>query len=120
MPCVYVELIDGANVSVDDLNAYMKQHIGEKAAIPKYVEILDELPKTQVGKIFKPELRKMAITRVYDAALAKADIDANVESVFEDKKRGLVAVVKYNDPAVSDDAVNKILGCFTPQWEPAK
>ncbi len=120
VPCVYVELIDGADVSVDDLNAYLKEHVGEKAAIPKYVEILDELPKTQVGKIFKPDLRKMAITRVYDAAMAKADINANVEAVFEDKKRGLVAVVKYNDPAVSDDAVNKILGCFTPQWEPAK
>ncbi len=120
LPCVYVELIGGAEVSIDDLNAYLKEHIGEKAAIPKYVEIMDELPKTQVGKIFKPHLRKMAITRVYDAALAKADIDANVESVFEDKKRGLVAIVKYNDPAVSDDAVNKILGGFTPQWEPAK
>lgn len=120
VPCVYVELVDGANVSVDDLNVFLKEKVGEKAAIPKYVEILDELPKTQVGKIFKPDLRKMAITRVYDAALAKADINANVESVFEDKKRGLVAVVKYNDPAVSDDAVNKILGCFTPQWEPAK
>ena len=120
VPCVYVELVEGAETSVDDLNAYLKEHVGEKAAIPKYVEILDELPKTQVGKIFKPDLRKMAITRVYDAAMAKADIDANVESVFEDKKRGLVAVVKYNDPAISDDAVNEILGCFTPQWEPAK
>ena len=120
VPCVYVELIDGAEVSVEDLTAYLKEHVGEKAAIPKYVEILDELPKTQVGKIFKPDLRKMAITRIYDAALAKADINANVESVFEDKKRGLVAVVKYNDPAITDDAVNNILGCYTPQWEPAK
>ncbi|PCJ73980.1 MAG: acyl-CoA synthetase [Rhodobacteraceae bacterium] len=120
VPCVYVELNAGASITVDDLNAYLKEHVGEKAAIPKYVEILDELPKTQVGKIFKPDLRKMAITRVFDAALVEADISANVESVFEDKKRGLVAVVKYNDPAVSDDAVNNILGCFTPQWEPAK
>lgn len=120
VPCVYVELIDGADTTVDDLNAFLKENIGEKAAIPKYVEILDELPKTQVGKIFKPDLRKMAITRVYDAAMAKENIDANVESVFEDKKRGLVAIVKYNDPAVTDDAVNNILGNFTPQWEPAK
>lgn len=120
VPCVYVELVGGADVSIDDLDAYLKEHVGEKAAIPKYVEILDELPKTQVGKIFKPDLRKMAITRVYDAALAEADIDANIESVFEDKKRGLVAVVKYNDPSVSDDAVNNILGCFTPQWESAQ
>ncbi len=94
--------------------------MGEKAAIPRYVEILDELPKTQVGKIFKPDLRKRAITRVYDAALAKADIDAYVDSVFEDKKRGLVAVVKYNDSSISDAAVNDVLGAFTPQWEHAE
>ncbi|OUS08437.1 acyl-CoA synthetase [Rhodobacterales bacterium 52_120_T64] len=120
LPCVYVELVDGADISTEELKAYLKSHIGEKAAIPKYVEILDELPKTQVGKIFKPDLRKMAITRVYDTALAKAGIDAIVETVFEDKKRGLVAVVKYNDSAIEDDAVNDILGCFTPQWDPAK
>ena len=120
VPCVYVELVEGAEVSEKDLLDYLRKHIGEKAAIPKFVGILDELPKTQVGKIFKPELRKMAITRVYDAALVKADIDANVDSVFEDKKRGLVAIVKYNDPSITDDAVNDVLGNFTPQWQHAE
>ncbi|MGE4611172.1 MAG: acyl-CoA synthetase [Paracoccaceae bacterium] len=117
VPCVYVELVDGAEVSIEDLNAYLQENIGERAVIPKHVEILDELPKTQVGKIFKPGLRKLAITRVYDAALAEANIDANVASVFDDKKRGLVAQVKYNDPSITDDTVNDVLGSFTPQWE---
>jgi fatty-acyl-CoA synthase len=120
VPCVYVELVEGAEVSEKDLLDYLRKHIGEKAAIPKFVGILDELPKTQVGKIFKPELRKMAITRVYDGALVKADIDANVDSVLEDKKRGLVAIVKYNDPSITDDAVNDVLGNFTPQWQHAE
>ncbi|MEO1919813.1 MAG: acyl-CoA synthetase, partial [Paracoccaceae bacterium] len=120
VPCVYVELVEGAEVSIEDLNAYLQENIGERAAIPKHVEILDELPKTQVGKIFKPDLRKLAITRVYDAALAEANIDANVASVLDDKKRGLVAQVKYNDPSITDDAVNDVLGSFTPQWEQAE
>jgi len=119
VPCVYVELVGGADVSIKNLDDYLAEHVGEKAAVPKYVEILDELPKTQVGKIFKPELRKMAITRVYDKALHKAGLEANVESVFEDKKRGLVAVVNYGSDTISDEAVNDVLGCFTPQWEPA-
>ena len=33
---------------------------------------MDELPKTAVGKVFKPGLRKRAITRVYNAALKEA------------------------------------------------
>ena len=51
--------------------------------------------------------------------MISADIDAQIESVFEDKKRGLVAVVKYNDLSISDDAINDILGNFTPPWERA-
>jgi hypothetical protein len=41
--------------------------IAERAAHPKHIEILDELPKTAVGKVFKPDLRRRAITRVYNA-----------------------------------------------------
>ncbi len=72
LPCAYVELVDGAEVGIDELMAYAKKHIHEKAALPKHIEVLDELPKTAVGKVFKPDLRKSAIMRVYNAALAKA------------------------------------------------
>jgi len=117
LPCVYVELVDGATATTKELLQYMREHIGEKAAIPKYVEILPELPKTAVGKVFKPDLRKMAITRVYDAALAKAGLQAHVVRVYEDKKRGLVAVVAKDLESVSEGAINDVLGCFTPDWE---
>ena len=49
-------------------------HIAEPAAVPKHVEILAELPKTAVGKVFKPDLRRRAITRVFDAALADGGV----------------------------------------------
>jgi fatty-acyl-CoA synthase len=91
LPCAYVELVKGASTTVEDLMAYAAKHISERAAVPKYLEILPELPKTAVGKVFKPDLRRMAITRTYDAALAEAGIPARVAAVIEDKKRGLVA-----------------------------
>ncbi|MEP3346343.1 MAG: acyl-CoA synthetase [Litoreibacter sp.] len=116
IPCVYVELIDGGTATVDDLMAFAKEKVHERAAHPKYIELMDELPKTAVGKIFKPELRKMAITRIYNAALEKADVAAEVVSVAEDKKRGLVAqVAKRGD--VSEDAISHVLGAFTRPWE---
>ena len=43
--------------------------------------MLPELPKTAVGKVFKPDLRKSAITRVYRKALSDAGIEAEVEVV---------------------------------------
>ncbi|MEO0357741.1 MAG: acyl-CoA synthetase [Pseudomonadota bacterium] len=116
IPCAYVELVDGASVTTDDLLAFAADKVHERAAHPKYVEILDELPKTAVGKVFKPDLRKSAITRIYNAALSKAGVDAHVTAVVEDKQRGLVAQVSGG---ADDDAVNGVLGSFTRPWDRA-
>ena len=115
LPCAYVELADGATATAEELLAFAKEKVPEHAAIPKYIEVLGELPKTAVGKIFKPDLRKRAIIRVYGAALAGAGIEAGIE-VVEDRTRGLVARVTPKNRA--DEAkIGDILGRFTPPWE---
>ena len=119
LPCAYVELVKGGAVTVDELADYARLHIKERAAQPKHIEILAELPKTAVGKVFKPDLRRRAITRVYDAALADADLPARVSEVIEDKKRGLVACLVKSAP-VEDAVVNAVLGQFAQGWEWAK
>ncbi len=85
----YVELRSGSTVTGEELRAYAEEHITERAAVPKHVEVLEELPKTAVGKVFKPDLRKRAIARVYGRALSDAGIACEVE-VVEDPARGLV------------------------------
>ena len=116
VPCAYVELIQGATVTVADLMAFAKTHIQERAALPKHIEILDSLPKTAVGKIFKPDLRRRAITRTYDAALAEAGIAAHVSEVVEDKKRGLVARLTKTG-TVEDATIGPVLGQFSQAWD---
>jgi fatty-acyl-CoA synthase len=116
LPVAYVELVKGASATVEDLMAFAAQHIHERAAVPKYIEVLPELPKTAVGKVFKPDLRRLAITRVYDAALAEAGVPARVAQVVEDKKRGLVARLEKSAP-VEDAAVGRVLGQFSNPWE---
>ena len=119
IPCVYVELVDGATATEAELMAYAKANIHECAAHPKHLEIMDELPKTAVGKIFKPDLRKRAITRIFNAALANAGVAAEVGSVAEDKKRGLVAhLVKTG--TVDAAGVTKALGAFANPWDLAE
>jgi acyl-CoA synthetase (AMP-forming)/AMP-acid ligase II len=116
IPCVYVELVDGSAATTETILAYAKKHVHERAAHPKYVEILDELPKTAVGKTFKPDLRKRAITRIFTASLEKAGLSNTVVGVIEDKKRGLVAQISRDGDA--DDAkLTDVLGCYTPPWE---
>jgi fatty-acyl-CoA synthase/long-chain acyl-CoA synthetase len=114
LPCAYVELVAGANVTVDELMQHCANIITERAAMPKYIEVLSELPKTAVGKVFKPDLRKSAITRIYNAALADAGIDATVTSVIDDKKRGLVACISN---CGDEAAVQDTLGVFPRPWQ---
>ncbi|MFZ1481122.1 MAG: acyl-CoA synthetase [Paracoccaceae bacterium] len=116
LPCAYVEVVKDAKVTVEELMAHAEKHIMERAALPKYIEILPELPKTAVGKVFKPDLRRMAITRVYDSALKAAGLQAHVADVVEDKKRGLVARLAHGEKP-DDAAVTAVLGSFTRPWE---
>lgn len=116
IPCAYVELIQGADVSAEALMDFARKHIHERAAVPKTIEILAELPKTAVGKVFKPDLRRLAITRIYNEALTAASLPVQVDVVVEDKKRGLVAQISRAD-GVSDAAVTEVLGQYIRPWE---
>ena len=119
LPCAYVELVKGQSISIEALEEYAAAHIHERAALPKHIEILAELPKTAVGKVFKPDLRRMAITRTYNAALAAAKLPVQVADVVEDKKRGLVARLQRGSGVTgpADPAVQAVLGQFSNPWE---
>ena len=94
---------------------HARRHIHERAAYPKHLTILPELPKTAVGKVFKPALRMQAITRVYNGALEAEDLAARVVSVVDDRKRGLVAKVERN--GADAEAVGHCLGSFVRPWD---
>jgi fatty-acyl-CoA synthase len=117
MPCVYVELNENMSVGAEELINYCKDKIPHRIAWPKYVEIVDVLPKTAVGKIFKPELRKNAITRVYNLALSEAKLDQRVLRIREDKKLGLVAVLDSNKSEIDSMSIGKVLGGYVFPWE---
>lgn len=99
----------------DALLAHATRTIHERAAHPKHLEILDELPKTAVGKVFKPELRSRAIRRVYNGAFEKAGLAARVTEVVDDRRRGLTARVRLN--GATEAEVSTALGAFTRPWE---
>lgn len=116
LPCAFVELVAGGQVTEEELLQHCKVHVHERAAQPKHMTILDELPKTAVGKVFKPDLRRHAITRIYNAALEERGVNAHVVEVIDDKKRGLVARIAKSGVAREED-VSHTLGAFTRPWE---
>jgi fatty-acyl-CoA synthase len=56
LPVVYVQLKPGASATSEELMKFAAENVGERAAVPKAVHIVESLPLTAVGKIFKPEL----------------------------------------------------------------
>jgi len=115
LPCAYVELVEGASATPEDLLEHCRVQVHERAARPKHITLMPELPKTAVGKIFKPDLRKDAIIRIYNEALGGAGLSAKVVAVVDDKERGLVAQISAN--GAGETEIGKVLGDYTRPWD---
>lgn len=124
VPVAYVEVAEGADVTSDELMEWARSNIGERAAVPKEIIIIDRIPLTAIGKIFKPALRWDATRRVYENALKElGDMATSVEvDVMEDKVHGTRAAIRIK-PAAGVDAeavekrVKEILSLYTVYCE---
>jgi fatty-acyl-CoA synthase len=114
---VYVELAPGAEATPEALLAHARSHVGERAAVPRRVEVLGELPRTDVGKVFKPDLRRRAIKHVYDQALAAAGLAVTVNAVIDSKQHGLVAILEPQASPPSSSRIDAVLGNFVTPWQ---
>lgn len=72
LPVAYVQLVPGSRATPQDLVEFLIGRIGERAAFPKDIFIVDKLPLTDVGKPMKNTLRQDAAERVFRAVLAEA------------------------------------------------
>lgn len=61
VPVAFVTLKPGAAIGASELLAAVAPTVYERPACPKRVVLLDALPMTAIGKVFKPELRLRAI-----------------------------------------------------------
>jgi len=96
MPIAYVQIRKGFDCSEQELLTFLEGRIAERAAFPKAIYIIDEMPVTAVHKIFKPELRRDAIERALKMVLsecfserATVEVDANA-----DKTKGTVVDIR--------------------------
>jgi len=70
LPVAYVQAKPGATLDVDELLDFVRQRTPERAAVPVKLYLIDAVPLTGVGKVFKPALRLDAAKRMVDALLA--------------------------------------------------
>lgn len=113
LPIAYVMLNEGANISEQELEMYARKHIAEAAAFPTKIYIIDHMPLTAVGKIYKPQLRLDAIKKVLEQALLSLINEGNMIKieVQADALHGQKAIVTLEN-AVSPETVKAIQSCL--------
>lgn len=109
VPVAYVTVAPGAEVTEETLQAWAADRVPERAAAPKLVEIIDEIPLTLVGKPFKPELRRRATERA-----AREAVDGLAERVTARVEGG--AILVELDGVGDRSAVDAALAAYTFSW----
>ncbi|MDZ4357954.1 MAG: AMP-binding protein, partial [Variovorax sp.] len=71
LPVIFATLVPGASATEDELLAFTSARVDEAPARPKWVSVITTMPMTNVGKIYKPELRAMAARQVVAATVAE-------------------------------------------------
>ncbi len=124
VPVVFVQLKKDVQISSAEIIDCLSDKIGERAAVPKEAFILEQMPLTAVGKIFKPKLRWLAIEHVYRKTLAEVEklADSLKVSVGEHSVYGTLATIKVKLPAGVDKAeisrqISDKLGPFMTKYE---
>lgn len=99
VPVVFVTPVAGMTVDEADLARHLKDKVDEPPARPRHIFVLESMPVTAVGKIFKPRLREQAIEAKLRMEVAALDCGATVHEVrFGDAATGGVTLVLQPQP----------------------
>ncbi|MFM0671098.1 acyl-CoA synthetase [Paraburkholderia sediminicola] len=99
LPVAYVQLKPGTTATEAELAEFLRHEINERAALPKGIRIVDAMPLTGVGKIFKPALKRRETADALESALVEAGVEDATVSLIDDTSRGISLHVELGDPA---------------------
>jgi fatty-acyl-CoA synthase len=80
LPVAFATLKPGSSASEAELLAFTAARVDEGPAKPKSITVLTTMPVTNVGKIYKPELRTLATGAVVQALVDEACAAAGVHA----------------------------------------
>ena len=111
LPVAYVQLVKGATASGEEIAEFARLHITERAAAPKEVYVLDEMPLTDVGKPSKVHLRHDAARRAFSDALRGALLAGQSfeVTVGTDAAHGTSAAIGIDAPPARRAALEKTI-----------
>lgn len=84
VPAAYLVLAADARATEEELLAWARTHAPEPAAAPRSVHVVDALPTTTIGKIYKPALLRDAVHRLVATELTRLGMTGRVEVDLRD------------------------------------
>ncbi|MEM6961654.1 MAG: acyl-CoA synthetase [Myxococcota bacterium] len=118
VPVAYLQL--AYDVAEEEIIAFARNEISERAAVPKAVYLVDALPITAVGKIYKPALRNDCVKRVVEAELRAVDgLQGQTfrVDVADCKRNGQIVTLTLPDSEPLREAVRAELDCYAFAYE---
>jgi len=118
LPMGFVQLRPGQSATPEELVQFCRENVTERAAAPVEVQIIETMPLTGVGKIFKPALRRAAVQLIVEREIAALQVKASVDVVI-DPAQGIVARVALADgeKETAAEAIRGRLDSYTFKWE---
>ncbi len=119
LPMAFVQLCEGANITAEALLEFAADHIQERAAVPKEIIIVQQLPLTAVGKIFKPDLRNELVKRLVSNAMRETleNDNAGLVVVNTCKEHGQMVSIYTSQLEKTKGVAARLLGQYAFQYE---
>lgn len=121
LPVAFVSLKPGHAASPEELLKFVEPLIPERPAMPKAVVVLDALPTTAIGKIYKPALRLRAIEAAISERVSHR-FDASAAPVVqgvEDKSKQKIHFVfrSDTDQEQARQSITSMMGQFAIDYD---
>ena len=85
LPVIFVAIAPGQSIDTAELQKYIGDRIPEPPAKPRHLFVLDMIPVTGVGKIYKPALRDMALVHKLRMEIAELELPVDLIDVSASK-----------------------------------
>jgi len=113
LPVAFASLKPGSDVTEAELLAFTAERVDEGPAKPKSITVLSTMPVTNVGKIYKPELRTLAtaavVQRLIHTAMAPLQLEPAQWPQVQTAGDAPVAVDARATPAAAWSALKPLL-----------
>jgi fatty-acyl-CoA synthase len=115
LPILYVQLKPGMPATAKELEEFLRDRIVERAAFPKAVIVVPEIPLSGPGKISKLTLRRQAISAVFQEEIERLALpDTAIEAaVVEDRLAGEVVLLRAIGAPLEADALRKVAAALS-------